>query len=39
HKYTVDSVEKTVFLSVFLGGLHSNAGYRSKSALQKLSEN
>ena len=39
HKYTPKSVEKTVYLNVFLGALIISQGYYSKTAIQQLSEN
>ena len=39
HKYTPKSVEKTVYLNVFLGALIVSQGFYSKTAIQKLSEN
>lgn len=39
HKYTPKSVEKTVYLNVFLGSLIISQGYYSKTAIQQLSEN
>ena len=39
HKYTPKSVEKTVYLNVFLGALIVAQGFYSKTAIQKLSEN
>lgn len=38
HKYTPKSVEKTVYLNVFLGALLISLGFNSKTAIQKLSE-
>ena len=39
HKYTPKSVEKTVYLNVFLGALIISQGFYSKTAIQQLSEN
>ena len=39
HKYTPKSVEKTVYLNVFLGSLIISQGFYSKTAIQQLSEN
>ena len=39
HKYTPKSVEKTVYLNVFLGALIITQGFYSKTAIQQLSEN
>lgn len=39
HKYTPKSVEKTVYLTVFLGALIISQGFYSKTAIQQLSEN
>lgn len=39
HKYTPKSVEKTVYLKVFLGALIISQGYYSKTAIEQLSEN
>ena len=39
HKYTPKSVEKTVYLNVFLGALIISQGFNSKTAIQQLSEN
>ena len=39
HKYTPKSVEKTVYLNVFLGALIVSQGFYSKTAIQQLSEN
>ena len=39
HKYTPKSVEKTVYLNVFLGSLIVSQGFNSKTAIQQLSEN
>ena len=39
HKYTPKSVEKTVYLNVFLGALIVSQGFNSKTAIQQLSEN
>ena len=39
HKYTPTSVEKTVYINVFLGALIISQGYYSKTAIQQLSEN
>ncbi|SFL45346.1 hypothetical protein SAMN02910297_00918, partial [Methanobrevibacter olleyae] len=38
HKYTHDSVKRTVYLNVFLAGLITLQGYTTKTALQKLAE-
>lgn len=39
HKYTPKSVQKTVYLNVFLGSLIISWGFYSKTAIQQLSEN
>ena len=39
HKYTPKSIEKTVYLNVFLGALIIAQGFNSKTAIQQLSEN
>lgn len=39
HKYTPKSVQKTVYLNVFLGALIVSQGFNSKTAIQQLSEN
>ena len=39
HKYTPKSVEKTVYLNVFLGALIISQGFYSKTAIQQLFEN
>ena len=39
HKYTPKSVEKTVYLNVFLGALIISQGFNTKTAIQQLSEN
>ena len=39
HKYTPKSVQKTVYLNVFLGALIIGQGFNSKTAIQQLSEN
>ena len=39
HKYTPKSVEKTVYLKVFLGALIISQGFNTKTAIQQLSEN
>ena len=39
HKYTPKSVEKTVYLNVFLWDLIISQGFYSKTAIQQLSEN
>ena len=39
HKYTPKSIEKTVYLNVFLGALIISQGFNSKTAIQPLSEN
>ena len=39
HKYTPRSVKKTVYLNVFLGSLLISQGFKSKTAIQQLSEN
>ena len=39
HKYTPKSVQKTVYLNVFLGALIVSQGFYSKTAIQQLSEN
>jgi hypothetical protein len=39
HKYTPKSVEKTVYMNVFLGALIISQGFYSKTAMQQLSEN
>ena len=39
HKYTPKSIEKTVYLNVFLGALIVSQGFYSKTAIQQLSEN
>jgi hypothetical protein len=38
HKYTPESSERTIILSVFLAGIITTTGYNTKTALQKLSE-
>lgn len=38
HKYTPESVSKTIILTVFLAGIITTLGYNTKTALQKLSE-
>ena len=38
-KYTPKSIEKTVYLNVFLGALIISQGFNSKTAIQQLSEN
>ena len=39
HKYTSKSVEKTLYLNVFLGAIIISQGFYSKTAIQQLSEN
>lgn len=39
HKYTPKSVEKTVYINVFLGAPIISQRYYSKTAIQQLSEN
>ncbi len=39
HKYTPKSVEKTVYLNVFLEALIISQGFNTKTAIQQLSEN
>ena len=39
HKYAPKSVEKTVYLNVFLGAIIISQGFYSKTAIQQLSEN
>jgi hypothetical protein len=39
YKYTLKSVEKIVYLNVFLGVLIISHGFYSKTAIQQLSEN
>ena len=39
HKYTPESIQKTVYLNVFLGALIISQGFNSKTAIQQLSEN
>lgn len=39
HKYTPKSVEKTVYLNVFLGALIISQGFYSKTSIQQLPEN
>ena len=39
HKYTPKSIEKTLYLNVFLGTLITSQGFNSKTAIQQLSEN
>ena len=39
HKYTPKSIEKTLYLNVFLGALIISQGFNSKTAIQQLSEN
>ena len=39
HKYTSKSVEKTVYLNVFLGNLITSQRFHSKTAIQPLFKN
>ncbi|MDR2966490.1 MAG: hypothetical protein LBU74_00880 [Methanobacteriaceae archaeon] len=38
HSYTKESIHKTVWLNVLLGGIITSLGFRTKKEIQRLTE-